>query len=1452
MNMKLLFIALALIISSISHAQVANHPTDYRLCDMDNEGLAEFDLTFKDAEILQGQDPSEFVVTYHVSQFQAESGNGYLSSPYQNTTNPEQIWAKVEELSTGNFDTTFFNLVVLDAPIIPDTDLYICDDDADGEVELNFATTESGYSLSYHLTVVDAEQNINALSFPITYLAENIPTQLYARSENADGCFYVVPRILYYGTGIVANTLTPLEACGNNGTAQFYLPYKNDEVTGGLPLFVRYYLTENDAQNGSGYLPSTYTNTSNPQTIYARVSNIACYDVTPLELIANEGDVLNLSSIEEQFVCDWPSPYDVTQHETLLLQNEDPTNLVVSYFTSLGDLYSQTNQISNPTQFVLAAPNEEEIIYIRVENAISGCFNFKSFSLEGKEDFELNSITLSACDANGDGLEVFNLLANYSEIRNGSNVNLRMYETEADALNDVNYIWPSSAYESGNATIYAKGYYSDTDCFEIVPINLELQSGPELTNSTYGVCDYNSNGGEAVELFFIEEFVISNLDDNLSYNINFFETESDALIYVSEISTPVNVFTNGTTIFARITVIGSDNCVSVQPVNLELLTLPNITNFLPMYGCDDDNDGFAEFDFTPNRDVILNQYPDVIVTFHPTFLNASSGSDALPLTYLTDNSQIFIRVFNPQTGCYRLFILPLQYFCDEPIDCGSGPVNDSFCYVDEDTAIYPYSSSNGLPLTVVFNSGQVENNFDQLIVLDSDGVTNLNANTPYGNDGDLTGLEFTSSGGQITIKVESDNSNSCQSQGYSPLDFDVSCLDSSIIPNCDASLLQPLNGSTDVDVNLSLEWTAATNFPSGYKFTIGTTAGGNDVLDNFDVGNVLTYDFNNLDYETTYFVTILPYNTNGDATGCIEESFTTMANPNQIVQCGDVPYNVVYCYTVDDTTTFTFQSSNGSPLTVVFNSGEIEVSYDFLYVFDSDGTDINGAPWGNNGDLSGLVFQSSGDTITIEINSDYSISCETENYEPWDFDVFCSNSVGYIEVNAFQDANNNSVFDTNEVNFNNGYFTYELNGDGIINTVNSSTGSFQIISGSQTDTYDIAYNLYDESAGCYDITTSNFNNITVATGNTITIDFPVIEEQNCEDLGVFLINNWTPPRPGFSHENQLVLENFGFTTIASGTVEFISNSPLEFDDILNVNPAYTITNTATGFTVDFVNLQPGDVETINISVLCPAEVALDDVVTSSATYLTDSNDLVPDNNFSSLSEVVIGSWDPNDKMEAHGPKVVYDEFTASDEWLYYTIRFQNLGTAAAEFVRIEDVLDVSLDETSFQMLRASHDYVVTRTETDLEWYFEDINLPAEQDDAEGSNGFVYFRIKPKAGYAIGDVIPNTAAIYFDFNAPVITNTFETEFVEDALSVSEFDVNGFDMYPNPAKDILNIKLNNISKANLSIYDIQGKLILEHSITETQNLEIKVSDLQSGLYFVKLNTATKEMVKKLIIE
>lgn len=98
------------------------------------------------------------------------------------------------------------------------------------------------------------------------------------------------------------------------------------------------------------------------------------------------------------------------------------------------------------------------------------------------------------------------------------------------------------------------------------------------------------------------------------------------------------------------------------------------------------------------------------------------------------------------------------------------------------------------------------------------------------------------------------------------------------VPNC-STLSSPLNGAIDVIIDTDLEWNPISN-ADGYRITAGTSSGGNDILDNEDVGNVTTYDLpTDLLEDTEIFVTIIPYNEEGNAAGCAEESFTTELIP---------------------------------------------------------------------------------------------------------------------------------------------------------------------------------------------------------------------------------------------------------------------------------------------------------------------------------------------------------------------------------------------------------------------------------------------------------------------------------------------------------------------------------------------------------------------------------------------
>ena len=113
--------------------------------------------------------------------------------------------------------------------------------------------------------------------------------------------------------------------------------------------------------------------------------------------------------------------------------------------------------------------------------------------------------------------------------------------------------------------------------------------------------------------------------------------------------------------------------------------------------------------------------------------------------------------------------------------------------------------------------------------------------------------------------------------GCTPETFTIESVpDISMVPEC-TSLTTPNNGDISVELSTSISWEESAN-AEGYRLTIGTTSGGNDVVDNEDVSILTSYTFmEDLMPATTYFVSITPYNAIGDAVDCEEYTFTTIA-----------------------------------------------------------------------------------------------------------------------------------------------------------------------------------------------------------------------------------------------------------------------------------------------------------------------------------------------------------------------------------------------------------------------------------------------------------------------------------------------------------------------------------------------------------------------------------------------
>lgn len=200
-----------------------------------------------------------------------------------------------------------------------------------------------------------------------------------------------------------------------------------------------------------------------------------------------------------------------------------------------------------------------------------------------------------------------------------------------------------------------------------------------------------------------------------------------------------------------------------------------------------------------------------------------------------------------------------------------------------------------------------------------------------------------------------------------------------------------------------------------------------------------------------------------------------------------------------------------------------------------------------------------------------------------------------------------------------------------------------------------------------------------------------------------------------------------------------------------------------------------------------------------------------------LLTTVTCAYDPNDKA-ANPDRGGEESYLLFDEWIYYTIRFQNTGNDTAFTVVLEDELDASLlDVGTFTMLQATHACETIMTDAGkVTFTFNNIMLPDSNRNELESHGAVQFKIRPREGLPDNTRLENTAAIYFDFNPPIITNTVINTLVEELpTSTGEAPaeaLEGVNVFPNPAASTVSIDISTTSKpVMLWIYDARGKVV-----------------------------------------
>lgn len=360
-----------------------------------------------------------------------------------------------------------------------------------------------------------------------------------------------------------------------------------------------------------------------------------------------------------------------------------------------------------------------------------------------------------------------------------------------------------------------------------------------------------------------------------------------------------------------------------------------------------------------------------------------------------------------------------------------------------------------------------------------------------------------------------------------------------------------------------------------------------------------------------------------------------------------------------------------------------------------------------------------------------------------------------------------------------------------------------------------------------------------------TQDFCITANETHNDLEVIFLPI-SPARPGFDAYYKIVYKNKG-NTIQNGNISLAFEDNLQ--DFISSTPFVNSQNTNI-LHWNFSNLQPFESREISLTmnINSPTEspaVNGGDQLTFSAAISPLENDELPFDNNTTLKQIVVNSFDPNDKTCIEGTSITP---SMVGQYVHYVIRFENTGTFAAENIVVKDIIDMTkFDITTLIPMNASHSFYTRISNTNqVEFIFENINLPF--DDAN-NDGYVAFKIKTKPTLVVGDSFTNSASIYFDYNFPIVTDPFTT--TVQALGNQDFEFNSvFSLSPVPTKNTLTITTKeSVVMSSASIYNMLGQLVqVNTNPTET----IDVSGLKSGSYFIKIlsnkGTATGKFIKE----
>jgi uncharacterized repeat protein (TIGR01451 family) len=464
-------------------------------------------------------------------------------------------------------------------------------------------------------------------------------------------------------------------------------------------------------------------------------------------------------------------------------------------------------------------------------------------------------------------------------------------------------------------------------------------------------------------------------------------------------------------------------------------------------------------------------------------------------------------------------------------------------------------------------------------------------------------------------------------------------------------------------------------------------------------------------------------------------------------------------------------------------------------------------------------------TMTYSIGGNslfWTQSCPGPSYQ---FEVPSNGlSCGTVQGTAFVDYNLNCTKQSNEPGIPNTVILIEP-GPIYTNTGNGGGYSVNLEPGS--------YTVAQISSVAEEHCTGTPLPFTISGAGTVTRNFP---DTALVPMDVSISITAGAARPGFQLNYAMRVSNPSPGQSGAITVN------MEYDPVLEFTSATPAPTSISGNTLTWDQSQVTAFQHRNFTLRfqVPPDVGLLGYeLVATANVSTANTDGNPSNNTRVNYRTITGAYDPNDKLAytSSGNTSVWQ--INEDEWIDYTIRFQNTGTDTAFHVLITDTLPANLDPGSIEIGASSHNFTwQLRDAGTLKFYFMNILLPDSNINEPRSHGFVGFRIRPRLPLLPGDEITNIANIYFDFNPPVITEP-SVLVATTGTVVEQVGAGALSIQPNPTDGLVVVRMSgdDLSPGMLRVCSMDGRVVMEQRMTGPE-VRLDVQGLANGAYVLEL--------------